>query len=160
MWALIAAFVVIVIFMTFYYKVSGLVANVALVLNIFIELALMAAINTTLTLPGIAGLILVIGMAVDANVLIFERIREELDLGKTFRSAIEHGYKKAFITILDSNLTTIITGLILLWVGSGSIRGFAVTLILGLVISMFTALFVARVISDLIFQQSHNKLSI
>jgi protein-export membrane protein SecD len=141
---------VVLLFMMVYYRMSGILANVALVLNLFFLLAAMAGLNATLTLPGIAGIILTIGMAIDANVLILERIREELALGKTIRSAIESGYEKAFTTILDSNMTTIITGVVLYQFGSGPIRGFAITLIVGLLINMFTAILVTRVIYDYI----------
>ena len=106
--------------------------------------AVLAGLNATLTLPGIAGLILTIGMSVDANVIIFERIREELDLGKTVRAAIDSGYERAFITILDANVTTLIAAFVLAWIGSGPIKGFAVTLSAGIICSMFTAIFVTR----------------
>ena len=109
-------------------------------------IAVLAGLNATLTLPGIAGLILTIGMAVDANVIVFERIREELDLGKTVRAAIDSGYERAFITILDANVTTLIAAFVLAWVGSGPIKGFAVTLSTGIVCSMFTAIFVTRTV--------------
>ena len=138
--------VIVMFFMIFYYRFSGMVADLALILNIMFIMAAMASLNATLTLPGIAGIILTIGMAVDANVLIFERIREELYKGKTIRAAIELGYEKAFITILDANVTTFIAGLILFTYGSGPIRGFAVTLMIGIVASMFTAIIVTRVI--------------
>lgn len=145
--------VLVVLFMLIYYKLSGFIALIALVINVLIVLAVMAGFGATLTLPGIAGLILLIGMAVDANVIIFERIREELSLGKTARSAIDSGYSSAFVTIMDANLTTLITASILLGYGSGPIRGFAITLIFGIIASLFTALFVSRVIMDLFFQK-------
>lgn len=141
------------VFMMFYYRLSGIIALVALVINITIVLAVMAGVNATLTLPGIAGIILLIGMGVDANVIIFERVREELRLGKTVRSAIDAGYSNAFVTIMDSNLTTLITAFILLWKGTGPIRGFAVTLIFGIVASLFTALFVSRLIMKIFFEK-------
>jgi SecD/SecF fusion protein len=140
-------------FMLFYYRLSGIIALVALIINIAIVLAVMAGVNATLTLPGIAGIILLIGMGVDANVIIFERVREELRLGKTVRSAIDAGYSNAFVTIMDSNLTTLITAFILLWKGTGPIRGFAVTLIFGIVASLFTALYVSRLIMNIFFQK-------
>ena len=140
-------------FMLFYYRLSGIIALVALIINIAIVLAVMAGVNATLTLPGIAGIILLIGMGVDANVIIFERVREELRLGKTVRSAIDAGYSNAFVTIMDSNLTTLITAFILLWKGTGPIRGFAVTLIFGIVASLFTALFVSRLIMKIFFEK-------
>jgi protein-export membrane protein SecD len=141
------------VFMMFYYRLSGIIALVALVINITIVLAVMAGVNATLTLPGIAGIILLIGMGVDANVIIFERVREELRLGKTVRGAIDAGYSNAFTTIMDSNLTTLITAFILLWKGTGPIRGFAVTLIFGIVASLFTALFVSRLIMKIFFEK-------
>ena len=139
----------VLIFMLVYYKFGGLVANVALIFDLIIILAVLAGFNATLTLPGIAGLILTIGMAVDANVLIFERIREELRSGKTLRAAIDAGYEKAFSTILDANITTFITAVVLFQFGTGPIKGFAVTLSIGLATSMFTAIYVTRVVFDL-----------
>ncbi|MBI5211717.1 MAG: protein translocase subunit SecD [Elusimicrobia bacterium] len=133
-------------FMAFYYKGSGLVADLALVLNLVLLLAAMAYFGATLTLPGIAGIILTIGMAVDANVLILERIKEELALNKPIRLAVDAGYDKAFSAILDSNLTTVFSGIFLFQFGTGPIKGFAVTLILGLAISMFTAILLTRLI--------------
>ncbi|HQP42467.1 MAG TPA: protein translocase subunit SecD [Thermoanaerobaculales bacterium] len=134
----------VIVFMVVYYKLSGLNAVFALILNVVILLGAMAYFGATLTLPGIAGIILTIGMAVDANVLIFERIREELAVGKTVRSAIDTGFSRAFVTILDSNLTTLIAALFLFQFGTGPVKGFAVTLSIGLVASMFTAVFVSR----------------
>jgi len=139
----------VLIVMLVYYKFGGLVANVALIFDLIIILAVLAGFNATLTLPGIAGLILTIGMAVDANVLIFERIREELRSGKTLRAAIDAGYDKAFSTILDANITTFITAVVLFQFGTGPIKGFAVTLSIGLATSMFTAIYVTRVVFDL-----------
>ncbi|MBI5624852.1 MAG: protein translocase subunit SecD [Elusimicrobia bacterium] len=136
----------IFIFMLVYYKASGLVADLALVLNIVFLMAGMAYFGATLTLPGIAGIILTIGMAVDANVLILERIREELALGKPIRLAVDAGYEKAFSAILDSNLTTVFTAIFLFQFGTGPIKGFAVTLMMGLVVSMFTAIFLTKLI--------------
>jgi preprotein translocase subunit SecD len=138
----------VVIFMIVYYKLSGVLANFALIVNIIIILGTLVAFKAALTLPGIAGIVLTIGMAVDANVLIFERIREELRLGKTVRAAIEAGYAKAFVTILDSNVTTLIAALFLFGFGTGPVKGFAVTLSIGLIVSMFTAIFVTRIIFD------------
>lgn len=152
--------VFVVFFMLIYYRMSGLIALVALAINIIIILAVMSGIHATLTLPGIAAIILLIGMNVDANVIIFERIREELRLGKTAHNAIKSGYETAFVTIMDSNLTTLITAFILLWKGTGPIRGFAVTMILGIVASLFTALFVSKVLMDVLFQKNKNTLSI
>ncbi len=148
LWSTIIGGIVVMIFMMFYYRLSGVVANAALIMNIIIILGTLAAFKATLTLPGIAGIVLTIGMAVDANVLIFERIREELRSGKTPRAAIETGYSKAFLTILDTNVTTLIAALFLFGFGTGPVKGFAVTLSIGLAVSMFTAIFVTRIIFD------------
>ena len=137
-------FILVIIFMIFYYRGSGLIANLALMLNIFFVLAILAMLNATLTLPGIAGLILTIGMAVDANVIIFERIREEIDKGKTVKASIEAGYEKAFSAIFDANITTLIAAFVLAWIGSGPIKGFAVTLSAGIICSLFSAVFITR----------------
>ena len=134
----------VLVFMLIYYRLSGIVAIIALVFNMFIILGALAGFGAALTLPGIAGLVLTIGMAVDANVLIFERIREELRTGKTVWSAIENGYQRAFITILDANLTTFFTALVLYHFGTGPIKGFAITLGIGILASMFTAIVVTR----------------
>jgi len=144
----LAGLLVVGVFMLVYYKASGLNSIVALVLNAFLLMGAMAALDATLTLPGIAGIILTIGMAVDSNVLIFERIREELELGKTVRNAVDLGFQRALSAIIDSNLTTIISALFLFQFGTGPIKGFAVSLTLGLLISMFTAVFVSRAIFD------------
>ncbi|MBU4445387.1 MAG: protein translocase subunit SecD [Candidatus Marinimicrobia bacterium] len=137
-------FLLVIGFMVLYYKQSGLLADLALVLNIVFVMAILATLGATLTLPGIAGLILTVGIAVDANVLIFERIREELERGKTVRAAIDAGYSRAFRTILDANVTTMLTALILWQFGTGPVKGFAVTLFWGILSSMFTAIFVTR----------------
>jgi SecD/SecF fusion protein len=150
----------VMFFMIFYYRLCGVIAVVLVVLSVFGILAIMAGLNATLTLPGIAGIILQIGMGVDANVLIFERIREELRVGKTVRSAIEAGFNRAFVTIVDSNLTTILTALIILWKGTGALRGFALTLIFGLCISLFLSLFVSKVVMDIVFKKTVGKMSI
>jgi preprotein translocase subunit SecD len=142
--AAVAGLLVVMLFMLVYYRMSGLNANVALVLNIMILLGAMAYFGATLTLPGIAGVILTIGMAVDANVLIFERVREELRVGKTVRAAIDTGFARAFGTILDANLTTLIAALFLFNFGTGPVKGFAVTLSIGILASVFTAVFVSR----------------
>ncbi len=141
-------FAAVVIFMAMYYLFGGLVANFALLLNILIILAALSYFHATLTLPGIAGTVLTIGMAVDTNVLIFERIREELALKKPIAASLAAGYHKAFSTIIDSNLTTLITAAILYYMGSGPIKGFALTLSVGLIASMFTGIFVTRAIFD------------
>ena len=136
----------VILFMLFYYRGSGVNAVVALVLNMLLTIAALVMIKSTLTLPGIAGLILGIGMAVDSNVLIFERIREEIRLGLSVEESIRIGFERAFVTIIDTHITTIISSVILYMAGSSSIRGFAVTLILGLLINLFTAVFVSRTI--------------
>jgi preprotein translocase subunit SecD len=141
------------LFMLVYYRLSGVNALLALALNMILTLGFMAYVKATLTLPGIAGLILTIGMAVDANVLIFERIREELRVGKTVRAAVDAGFRKAFSAILDSNVTTIIAALFLFTFGTGPIKGFAVTLSFGLLASMFTAIFVSRYLYELVLQR-------
>jgi len=146
--AAIVGLILVVVFMLIYYKGAGINADVALILNALLLLGAMAALRATLTLPGIAGIILTIGMAVDANVLIFERIREEMALGKTVRSAVDLGFSRAFATIVDTNLTTLIAALFLFQFGTGPIKGFAVTLSLGILISMFTAVFTSRTIFE------------
>lgn len=147
----------VIIFMILYYRISGFIADVALFLNFTILLAIMAYFRFTLTLPGIAGIILILGMAVDANVLILERVREELALGKTVRVAIDAGYSKALTTIIDSNITTLVAALFLFQFGTGPIKGFAVTLSLGILISMFSAIFVTKVIYDMAFFRGYLK---
>ena len=146
--AALIGFAMVVVFMAVYYLFAGVVANVALMLNILITLAALSYFHATLTLPGIAGIVLTIGMAVDANVLVFERVREERQLGKPIAAALLAGYKKAFVTILDSNLTTLITAGILYFMGSGPIKGFALTLAIGILASMFTGIFVTRTIFE------------
>ncbi len=138
----------VVVFMIFYYHLSGVVAIVAMVLNILYLLAWMAGIGATLTLPGIAGVVLTIGMSVDANVLIFERIREELRNQKSVRQAVGIGYDRAFRTILDAHVTTIISALFLFQFGTGPIKGFALTLVIGLIANMFTAVVFTRMVFD------------
>jgi len=151
----------VALFMVIYYGASGFVADFALILNILFMFAILAGFHATLTLPGIAGIILTVGMAVDANVLIFERIREELRNGKTVRTAIDAGYGRAFTTILDANVTTLITAIVLYYFGTGTIRGFALTLSIGIVASMFTAIVVTRLVFDLITSRfAVKKLSI
>ena len=144
--AALIGFALVMIFMVLYYRMSGLLANFALLLNLTFVLAIMTTMRATLTLPGIAGLILTIGMSVDANVLIFERIKEELRKGKTVRSAIDAGYSRALTTIIDANVTTIIAALVLFQFGTGPIKGFAVTLFWGILASMLTAIFITRTI--------------
>ncbi|MCQ2379643.1 MAG: protein translocase subunit SecD [Victivallaceae bacterium] len=141
----------VALFMLLYYRSSGFVAIVALSLNIVLILGAMAAFNCTLTLPGIAGIVLTIGMAVDANVLVYERIREEIEAGKKLRHAVDLGYGKALSAVLDANITTLLTSFILMYVGTGAVKGFAVTLSIGILTSLFTALFVTRLIFDVLF---------
>jgi len=136
------------VFMLVYYMIAGMVANVALIANIIILLGVMCSVGTTLTLPGIAGIVLTVGMAVDANVLIYERIREETAKGKSLRGAISAGYSRAFGTIFDSHVTTLISSIILIFMGTGSIKGFGVSLTIGVAASLFTALVVTRMIFD------------
>ncbi|MDY0398206.1 MAG: protein translocase subunit SecD [Desulfuromonas thiophila] len=140
----------VVALMLLYYRASGLVANLALVLNLVFILALLSLLKATLTLPGLAGIVLTVGMAVDANVLVFERIREELRHGKSPRLAIDAGYACAFVTIVDANITTLIAALVLFQFGTGPVKGFAVTLSIGILASMFTAIFVTRFIFDFV----------
>jgi preprotein translocase subunit SecD len=135
-------------FMVFYYRAGGIVADVALFLNVILILGILAGFNATLTLPGIAGIVLTIGMAVDANVLIFDRIREEQNTGKTLKASINAGYEKALSAILDANITTFFVGAILYSFGVGPIQGFAVTLMAGILSSLFTAIIVTRLITD------------
>ncbi|OPX32019.1 MAG: hypothetical protein B1H40_03095 [Candidatus Latescibacteria bacterium 4484_181] len=156
----IMGFLAVIAFMILYYGLAGLIADLALVLNLILILGVLAGFHATLTLPGVAGLILTVGMAVDANVLIFERIREELRAGKTVRVAIDNGYTRAFRTILDANITTLITALVLYYFGTGPIRGFAVTLSIGILASMFTAVVVTRVIFELIAGRGAKGLNI
>lgn len=149
--AAVIGLLLVVFFMGIYYKLSGIIADIALLLNILFVLAFMVmpGVNATLTMPGIAGLILTIGIMVDSNVLIFERIREELRTGKTVRASIDAGYDRALLTIIDSHVTTLITAVFLFIFGSGPIRGFAVTLSVGVFLSLFTALFITKVIFDM-----------
>lgn len=134
----------VLIFMLIFYRGLGIIADLALIIFIIIFMIILTALNVTLTLPGIAGLILTIGMAVDANVIIFERVKEEARLGKSLLTAIDAGFSRAFSTILDSNVTTLIAGFVLFFLGSGSVQGFAVTLILGILVSMFTAVVITK----------------
>ena len=148
--SIIIGLVLVLAFMIFYYRGAGLIASFAVMWNLILVLAILAMLKATLTLPGIAGLILTVGMAVDANVIIFERIREELIKGKTPRSAIDSGYSRAITTIIDANVTTILAALVLMQFGTGPIRGFAVVLFWGIATSMFTAIFTTRTIFNLI----------
>jgi preprotein translocase subunit SecD len=146
--SILFGFSLVIVFMVFYFRLSGFVANIALVMNLIIIMAALALFQAVLTLPGIAGIVLTIGMAVDANVLIFERIKEELRSGKTVRAALDGGYSKALLTIVDANVTTLIASLVLFQFGTGQVKGFAVTLSIGVITSMFTAIFVSRAIFE------------
>jgi preprotein translocase subunit SecD len=151
----------VILFMMIYYRISGTIADLALIINIVLVLGVLAAFRATLTLPGIAGLLLTVGVAVDANILIFERIREELRTGKTIRLALDTGYNRAFMTIIDTHITGIVAAVFLIMFGTGPIKGFAVTTIIGLLASLFTAVFVTRVIFDYILSNFNiKKLSI
>ena len=153
--------IVVILFMIVYYRLSGIIADVALILNILLIAGGLAAFQATLSLPGIAGIILTIGMAVDANVIIFERIREEITLGRTPRAAVDAGYERATLTILDANVTTLIAALVLFQFGTGPVKGFAVTLSLGVIASLFTALILSRLIfSYLLMYRKVKALSI
>jgi preprotein translocase subunit SecD len=159
--AAIIGMIAVVLFMIFYYQLSGVIANFALLLNMILLLGAMASLNATLTLPGIAGIVLAIGMAVDSNVLMFERMREELRGGKTPRAAVDSGYNKAFWTIFDSHVTTLITAAVLFQFGTGPVKGFAVTLSLGVSINLFTALIGTKSVFDIINSKRElKKLSI
>jgi preprotein translocase subunit SecD len=148
----------VLIYMAFYYRVSGLIADLALVFNLIFLMGGLAMFHATLTLPGIAGIVLTMGMSVDSNVIIFERIREELKAGKTVRTAIDAGYSHAFWTIFDSHVTSLITALVLFQFGTGPIKGFAVSLSLGVAISLFTALFISKAVFDA--RKQYSNLSI
>jgi preprotein translocase subunit SecD len=147
----VIGFCLVLVFMGLYYKVFGLVADLALAFNLVLIVALLSLLQATLTMPGIAGIVLTVGMAVDANVLIFERIREELRNGNTPQASIHAGYSKAFSTIADANVTTLIAGIVLFSFGTGPIKGFAVTLSLGIITSMFTAIMGTRAVINLAY---------
>lgn len=154
------AFIVILLFMAIYYKAAGVIADIALLLNFVFTVAIMSYFSATLTLPGIAGMILSLAMAIDANVLIIERMREEKLLLRPVYEIINLGYDKAWSAIFDSNITTIIVGACLLQFGTGPVKGFAVTLIIGLVVSLFTAVFVTRAIYELILTTNTKEISL
>ena len=159
--AVLIGLILVLIFMVIYYRVSGMIANFALIWNILLVLAVLASLQATLTLPGIAGLILTVGMSIDANVIIFERIREELRKGKTPKAAIDAGYERAITTIIDANVTTLIASLVLYQFGTGPIKGFATVLFWGILISMFTAVYITRTIfNTYVMKKSLTKLSI
>ena len=152
LYSTLTAALAVIVFMLFYYRLSGLVADVALTLNLVILMAAMASFHATLTLPGIAGIVLTIGMAVDTNILIFERIREELRGGKTVRAAIDTGFSRAFRTVIDTHVTVLVSAAILYQFGTGPVKGFAVSLAIGILASLFTAVFFTRLVFDLIYK--------
>ncbi len=157
--ALLVGLVLVVIFMLIYYRLSGFVSTIALFLNMVFIMAVLATLGATLTLPGIAGIILTIGMAVDANVIIFERIREEANRMKP-REAVNIGFEKALSAVIDANVTTGIAGLVLLQYGTGPVRGFAVTLLIGIVSTIFTAVFISRLLFDSGIATNEERVSI
>ena len=146
MWSMIFAFILVLVYMVFFYKKAGLVADIALLVNVFFLFGVLACLGSVLTLPGIAGIVLTLGMAVDSNVIIFERIKEELRNGKGLRPAIDAGYKNAYSAIIDGNVTTLITGIVLIILGTGPVHSFAVTLCIGILTSLFTSIFISRLI--------------
>ena len=146
MWSMVFAFLLVLVYMVFFYKKAGLVADVALIVNVFFLFGVLACLGSVLTLPGIAGIVLTLGMAVDSNVIIFERIKEELRGGKALRAAIDAGYKNAYSAIIDGNVTTLITGIVLIILGTGPVHSFAVTLCIGILTSLFTSIFISRLI--------------
>lgn len=149
--SIVASAVAVFAFMAVYYRLSGLIADVALLMDLLVLLACMAFFRATLTLPGIAGIVLTVGIAVDTNILIFERIREELRLGKTVRAAVEQGFRRAFTTVIDTHVTVVVASLILYQFGTGPVRGFAVSLLVGILVSLFTAVFFTRLVFDLVY---------
>jgi len=146
--ASIGSLIVVMIFLVIYYRLSGLNAVVALILNLLILIAFMAISGAVLTLPGIAGVVLTIGMGVDSNVLVFERIREELRSGKANASAVSSGFDRAFLTIIDTHITTLVSAAFLFLFGTGPVKGFAITLVIGLLANLFTSIYVSRAIFD------------
>ncbi len=155
--SLIVGFILVILFMLYKYKIFGLIANTALIANLLMLIGVLTILEATLTLPGIAGIILTVGMAVDANVLIFERIREELKTEKSIIHAFDSGYKRAKITVLDANITTLIAAIILFAFGSGPVKGFAITLGIGIITTLFTAYFLARHLTSLVVLNTKNK---
>jgi preprotein translocase subunit SecD len=149
--SVMVGFILVLIFMMIYYRVFGLFANVALALNLVLIVAVLSVLQATLTLPGVAGIVLTVGMAVDANVLIFERIREEIQNGSTPQASIHTGYQRALSTIVDANITTLIAAIVLFNFGTGPIKGFAVTLSIGIITSMFTAIVVTRALVNYLY---------
>ena len=155
--SVIVGFILVFIFMLIRYRLFGLSANIALISNLILVTAIMSLVGATLTLPGIAGIVLTVGMAVDANVLIFARISEELKANVEVQQAIKNGFSKAFSTIIDANITTLLVAVILYSIGTGPIKGFAVTLSIGIVTSVFTAIFVTRSLVNFIYGYRHIK---
>lgn len=153
--SVVVGFVLVLLFMALYYKTFGLIANTALAFNLIVIIAILSLLQATLTLPGIAGIVLTVGMAVDANVLIFERIKEEIKMGNTPQSSIYAGYEKAFVTILDANITTLLVALVLFGFGTGPVKGFAVTLSIGILVSLFTAIWGTRMLINWIYGNRH-----
>jgi len=153
--SVVVGFALVLVFMAVYYKLFGLIANVALAFNLVLIVAVLSLIQATLTLPGIAGIVLTVGMAVDANVLIFERIKEEIKIGNTPQSSIYTGYEKAFVTILDANITTLLVALVLFGFGTGPVKGFAVTLSIGILVSLFTAIWGTRMLVNWYYGNKH-----
>jgi len=149
-------FILVIFFMLYKYKLFGLVANIALIANLLMLVGVLTILEATLTLPGIAGIILTVGMAVDANVLIFERIKEELKTEKSIIHAFDSGYSKAKITVLDANITTLIAAIILFAFGSGPVKGFAITLGIGILTTLFTAYFLARHLTSILVLRKNN----
>ena len=158
--SLIIGFALVILFMFYKYRIFGLIANVALIANLVMLVGVLTILEATLTLPGIAGIILTVGMAVDANVLIFERIREELKTEKSIIHAFDSGYSRAKITVLDANITTLIAAIILFAFGSGPVKGFAITLGIGIITTLFTAYFLARHLTSLVVLNNKKEIKI
>jgi len=157
-WSVVLGFLAVIVFMALYYRTGGGVADLAVLINLLFTLAILATFGATLTLPGMAGLVLTVGIAVDANVLIYERIREELDLGKSLKLAIDDGYRRAFAPIWDGHLTAFISGVILYAFGTGTIQGFAVTLMIGIAVSLFTAIVITKIVFDIMLEKAPNAI--
>ena len=158
--ALIIGFILVIIFMFFKYKVFGLIANISLILNLFLLVGILTLFEATLTLPGIAGIILTVGMAVDANVLIFERIKEEVKVEKNNIIAFDSGYNRSKTAVMDANVTTLISAIILFFLGSGPIKGFSITLGVGIFTTLFSVYFIARLLTALYVIKNKNKESL
>ena len=156
MWSMVFAFILVLVYMVFFYKKAGLVADIALLVNVFFLFGVLACLGSVLTLPGIAGIVLTLGMAVDSNVIIFERIKEEIKAGKGIKLAIADGYKNAYSAIIDGNVTTLITGIILIILGTGPVHSFAVTLCIGILTSLATSIFVSRLIFERMLDKERN----